>query len=169
MIDARGRRLQPAGPAAEKELAAIAMREPTIDSWYVGPPRPPHGAGPQLAVVSTRKGARMLQASLVATGEWWCQLTVPARAGAARETFGAAPRPLGQAEATAILGRVLAGVTARALADGEAAGGPSPEGVAVEAAVGAGPRTPVRQRAAATAAARRFSDELGARAAACRL
>jgi hypothetical protein len=173
VIDGAGRRLAPKDEDAVQRLGLVARLEPTIDAWYVTPPRSPRGGGPQLIALSSQKSGarsfRMLQASLVATGAWWCHLTVPAEPSAGVESFtGPAPRPLASAQATAILGRVLAGVTARALATGDEKGEPSSDdALSVEAAVGTGPRTAIRSKAIASGAQTRFVAEMRAQSAAC--
>jgi hypothetical protein len=146
--------------------------EPSIDPWYVTPPKPALGAGAQMIALSARKGGRsgtsMLQASLVANGSWWCHRSIATQRSDAPTFSQPIPKPLPAARAAAILDRVLAGISARALADDEAKGLAIPErDIQVEAAVGSGPRTAVRSTPAVTRVAARFGGEMRAQSSAC--
>jgi hypothetical protein len=173
VIDTSGHRLVPRDAEAAKQLAAIVGREPSLDSWYVKPPKPAHGTGPQMIALSVqkseRRGERMLQASLIVDGTWWCHLSVPTGYEDPPEGFShPAPRPLPPAKAAAILASALTGISARSLAADEAKDLPTGDSpILVEAAVGSGPRTHVRSATAAARAATSFGKEMRTQSSAC--
>jgi hypothetical protein len=168
-----GRRLVAKDKQASQLLERVVGMEPSIDPWYVTPPKPALSAGAQMIALSARKigrsGEGTLQASLVASGSWWCHRSIPTLGAAAPTTVSRpTPKPLPPARAAAILDRVLAGISARALAADEAEGLAVPErDIQVEAAVGLGPRTAVRSTTAVTRVATRFGDEMRAQSSAC--
>jgi len=173
VVCADGRRLVAKDKQASQRLEGVVGMEPSIDAWYVTPPKPALGAGAQMIALSARKvgrsGDRTLQASLVANGSWWCYRSIPTQGSDAPTTFSQPPpKPLPPAKAAAILDRVLAGISARALAADEAKGLVIPErDIQVEAAVGSGPRTAIRSTTAVTGVATRFGGEMRAQSSAC--
>jgi hypothetical protein len=173
LVCADGRRLVARDKESAQHMERIVGMEPSIDAWYVTPPKPAIGSGAQLIALSVQKSARsssrMLQASLVATGAWWCHLSVPTLDSDAPQTFSQpTPRPLSPTKAAGILDRVLAGISARALAEDAAKDLPAGDSpILVEAAVGAGPRTHVRSTAAAPRAVKSFGNEMRAQSSAC--
>jgi hypothetical protein len=143
LVDSKGAR-------TEKQVS-LPLEDLKLPTWYAPLPSPPVGRGPQLLAINREKGRTRLQATLTADGSVWCLRTVPATGG---DPVLPKKRLEPLKNAAALLGKILAGVTAAAL-EGDADTG-------VEAALAGGERQAVRKQAPADEAYQRFVEQLGA-------
>jgi len=161
-----GTRWIPANQDARKAVAVAIGLEPSIDAWYVKPPQPPVGSGPQLVALSVRRGSKVLQASLVADGRWWCHLSVPLN-GERGATVAARPTKLTTSKAADHLKRILVGGSAKSDREGSRADNDGEISVQVPSADGE--REAIKDRALAKITARRFVEAMAPQSTACTL
>jgi hypothetical protein len=165
LVLADGSRRAAIGPDDAAQRRRLLDGLPPPPTWYAEPPQPPVGKGPQLIVLSARAGSTHLQASLAASGSWWCHRSVVSDRSGDPKPPGAAPKALRADEAAAILARVLAGVSPAA--DGKGSFSTKRGEISVEAAVAGGKRSPISSRQDAESAVSRFGAEMRRLSASC--